>query len=195
MLKIRRSHDRLIFNMWIPLPGKDGLYIETGPWCPMVVSWLHRKVMAQSCVTLDVTTASLSDVQWLHHPVMSHDCITKWCTTIIVAINDYHPVMSYDGTTQWYPMTVSDVPWLYHPVMSHDCITQHAMTLSPSDVSWLNHTACHDSITQWYPTTVSPSMSHDCITQLCLMTLSHTPHCFEGVRIMFVNRPWAIHVL
>ena len=32
MLKIRRSHDRLIFTMGIPIPGKDGLYIETGPW-------------------------------------------------------------------------------------------------------------------------------------------------------------------
>ena len=31
MLKIRRSHDRLIFNMGIPIPGKDGLYIEMGP--------------------------------------------------------------------------------------------------------------------------------------------------------------------
>ena len=28
MLKIKRSHDRLIFN----IPVKDGLYIETGPW-------------------------------------------------------------------------------------------------------------------------------------------------------------------
>ena len=32
MLKIRRSGDRLIFNMGIPIPGKDSLYIETGPW-------------------------------------------------------------------------------------------------------------------------------------------------------------------
>ena len=31
MLKIRRSRDPLIFNMGIPIPGKDGLYIETGP--------------------------------------------------------------------------------------------------------------------------------------------------------------------
>ena len=29
MLKIRRSCDRLNFNMRIPIPGKDGLYIET----------------------------------------------------------------------------------------------------------------------------------------------------------------------
>ena len=25
--------------------------------------------------------------------------------------------------------------------------------------------------------------------------LTHTPHCYEGVQIMFMNRPWAIHVL
>ena len=31
MLKIRRSRDRLIFNIRIPIPGKDGLCIETGP--------------------------------------------------------------------------------------------------------------------------------------------------------------------
>ena len=30
MLKIRRSHERLIFKMGIPIPGKDDLYIETG---------------------------------------------------------------------------------------------------------------------------------------------------------------------
>ena len=32
MLKIWRSRDRPIFNMGIPIPGKDGPYIETGPW-------------------------------------------------------------------------------------------------------------------------------------------------------------------
>ena len=39
MLKIRWSHNCLIFNMEIPIPGKrkDGLYIETGAWS----SYLH----------------------------------------------------------------------------------------------------------------------------------------------------------
>ena len=32
MLKIRRSRNHLIFNMGIPIPGKEGLHIETGPW-------------------------------------------------------------------------------------------------------------------------------------------------------------------
>ena len=31
-LKIRRSCDRFIFSMEIPIPEKDGLNIETGPW-------------------------------------------------------------------------------------------------------------------------------------------------------------------
>ena len=31
MLKIRRPNGRLIFNMEIAIPGKDGLYIETAP--------------------------------------------------------------------------------------------------------------------------------------------------------------------
>ena len=31
-LKIRRSRDRLIFNMRIPISGNGSLYIETGPW-------------------------------------------------------------------------------------------------------------------------------------------------------------------
>ena len=35
MLKIRRSRDRLIFNVGIPIPGKEGLYIETGPSSPI----------------------------------------------------------------------------------------------------------------------------------------------------------------
>ena len=38
MLKIRRSRDRLIFNMGIPIPGKGGLYIETGPRLKAFVS-------------------------------------------------------------------------------------------------------------------------------------------------------------
>ena len=31
MLTKRRSSDGLIVNMGIPIPGKDGIYIETGP--------------------------------------------------------------------------------------------------------------------------------------------------------------------
>ena len=41
MLKIRRSRDRLIFNMGIPILVRRHLYIETAPWSPLcaVVCW------------------------------------------------------------------------------------------------------------------------------------------------------------
>ena len=51
MLKIWRSHHHLIFNMGIPIPGKDGLYIETGTryhaHCLHVSFWqvLHIRVI------------------------------------------------------------------------------------------------------------------------------------------------------
>ena len=41
MLKISQSHDGFIFNMAIPIPGKGGLYIETGPW------YLHSRYAGQ----------------------------------------------------------------------------------------------------------------------------------------------------
>ena len=46
MLKIRRSRDRLIFNMGIHITRKDGLYIETGPRCQLTMAlyiseWRH----------------------------------------------------------------------------------------------------------------------------------------------------------
>ena len=42
MLKIRRSRDRLIFSMGLPIPGKHGLYMETGPRGPIYESQKPR---------------------------------------------------------------------------------------------------------------------------------------------------------
>ena len=50
MLKIRRSRDRLIFNMGIPIPGKDGLYIETGPWFSRNIPVSSPEGLTQDCV-------------------------------------------------------------------------------------------------------------------------------------------------
>ena len=52
MLKIRRPNGRLIFNMGIPIPGKDGLYIETGPCC----CWLG---------SLQRQTISINDIDYV----------------------------------------------------------------------------------------------------------------------------------
>ena len=43
--KIRRSRDRLIVNMGIPIPGKGGFYTETGPRFPLVNSTVDRHIL------------------------------------------------------------------------------------------------------------------------------------------------------
>ena len=58
VLKVRQSHDRLIFNMGIPIPGKDGLYFETGPRC-----------LSQDCGTPSLMHQSLA---------LSHRCLNQW---------------------------------------------------------------------------------------------------------------------
>ena len=44
MLKIRRSRDRLIFNMGIPIPGKDGIYIESSGFAQNKINLLFGSV-------------------------------------------------------------------------------------------------------------------------------------------------------
>ena len=57
MLKIRRSLDCLIPNMGIPIPGKNGLYIETGTW--LLVFGLGSFVWCSLCPKCYFITLSL----------------------------------------------------------------------------------------------------------------------------------------
>ena len=53
MLEIRRSRDRLIFNMGIPIP--DGLYIEMGPKLIQIeckLTWAVEFIVAKACCIL-----------------------------------------------------------------------------------------------------------------------------------------------
>ena len=82
MLKIRRSRDRLIFNMVIPLPGKDGLYIETGasppqyPYMIYPLQYAHGFVVPRAlwlCYhskpihVLYVATVPIGQLNAIHH--------------------------------------------------------------------------------------------------------------------------------
>ena len=53
MLKIGQSRDCIIFNMGIPIPGKAGLYIETGPWMFLLGNALHHNRIAY-CQTSNI---------------------------------------------------------------------------------------------------------------------------------------------
>ena len=81
--KIRRSRDRLIFNMGIPIHGKNGLYIETascfGP-SPRCRGWLVGAVPswagASKWCPEAVTAGCRSTVRELHHT--EHAPATCW---------------------------------------------------------------------------------------------------------------------
>ena len=49
MLKIRRSRDRLIFNMGIPIPGKEALYIETEPRIQLYMKYSFPVLHVRDC--------------------------------------------------------------------------------------------------------------------------------------------------
>ena len=76
MLKTRRSRDCLIFNMGIPIPGKEGLYIETRPWSV----WFHGIQMAP----LD-----LYHYHWHYLNQCWYDWLTQICGTRGRWINMY----------------------------------------------------------------------------------------------------------
>ena len=63
MLKIRRPTGRLIFNMGIPIPGKDGLYIETGPLSLKLALHIHGQP-AVRCPWI-LSFLPVNDFQWL----------------------------------------------------------------------------------------------------------------------------------
>ena len=69
MLKIRRSHDRLIFNIGIPIPRKDGPYIATGPrpLSDQVNISTHNQLVTHGCVINTAATAVRSGAKSPDH--------------------------------------------------------------------------------------------------------------------------------
>ena len=54
----------------------------------------------------------------------------------------------------------------------------------------------NEIVNKWIKDILSHIFNSDGVDELVWeRRLSHMPHCFEGVRIMFMNHPWAIQVL
>ena len=95
MLKIRLSHDRLIFNMGIPIPGKDGLYIEMRP--SMRANEITLKDIGHIHWYLTITKHNDLqseplhnnwDVLWYYYMIWAHDSLGHDCD-LITNINFY----------------------------------------------------------------------------------------------------------
>ena len=87
MLKIRRPNGRLIFNMWIPIPGKDGLYIETAPCLLCLITQFLDFHLDDEANKFELfiqslcVNSSLSLSQWRYHTnsqSLHHFSVTWW---------------------------------------------------------------------------------------------------------------------
>ena len=115
MLKIRRSFDRLIFDIWILIPGKVGPYIETGP-----LSFFFKVKFRSACVTKSFQKYWHSPVngglilglrQW-ETVVLCND-ISHWLVASLESVLKYI-VMGRDHEWRWpgagnssYPITMT----------------------------------------------------------------------------------------
>ena len=79
MLKKRRSHDRLIFDMGIPIPEKDGFCIETGSRLSIAekdvrMPWCFREFL---CFTMTLYLALSMNMSWNVNSMQTS--ATKYC--------------------------------------------------------------------------------------------------------------------
>ena len=58
MLNIRRSRDRLIFNMGVPISGKDGFHMKHGVLALDLGSYQYKYVVLPDATVLSLTWES-----------------------------------------------------------------------------------------------------------------------------------------
>ena len=94
MLKIRRSHDRLIFNMAIPIPGKDSLYIEMGLWLISSISHESCTWFVYCCDFTDFTHIFQGFSKSCDSPSASEETLTNMGNKITWANHkwSYNPI-------------------------------------------------------------------------------------------------------
>ena len=132
MLKIRRSRDRLILNMGIPMPGKDGLYIETEPrqllsqyrynnlsQIKLIVKWgsLYNRNKGNTKATNYWSFVRASHRGQLYgkrlHVTTTHHAIPPWCLLIT---GDDTGQTSFRQKYWWYtgplPQRLKRINWI-----------------------------------------------------------------------------------
>ena len=87
MLKIKRSWDRLIFNMGIPLLARRYLYIETDPWL------IKYSAMQHDYVRYIILRKSLSEYYFKEYSDLRHSellsMVFLMCAYIYSCLNQY----------------------------------------------------------------------------------------------------------
>ena len=142
--RLRRSHDRLIFNMGIPIPGKDGLYIETRPcrfnlWVPnlqMILQWLYFKIAHCDCGPSN----SCSGIM-----LISRFCVVLWgCSILSLWCLCWPSVCLCRLRWQWelaqrlviLPLLVDESRTKPNPNLQSACVTYVVLGNNWSGIQW-----------------------------------------------------------
>ena len=95
MLKIRRSRDRLIINMGIPIPRKDDFYIETEPcWFCLLLSSHTDTALCVAIYSHLLWCVSFRCPRWRPKSLRIALPNTNWSATQIKAQNHLIAILS-----------------------------------------------------------------------------------------------------
>ena len=159
MLNIRRSRGRLICNMVIPIPEKDGLYIETGPslsacapvdrpylhasWWRVTVAGCRAPIggqwhMLHSCCLIDITDL----LRMYSHPYCySEEDQNLESNQAFVLIHKKQHFNEWPSLVPAHPMAVPIPSWstprrtetpLWKPLLLRVCFDSNKVTVKHS---------------------------------------------------------------
>ena len=150
MLKIRRPNGRLIFNMEIAIRRQDGLYIETGPSCP-----IHKSEEGQGIQEAEIVRyieLTFSNGTWgcynIRYPSKTHLKLKSCKMLFVHGIHFICPIVTKCCTKQ--------SKWLSPPCCIPNCKTtgQLSNKLWANDISRdlsLSRVSEEYPILQWSP--------------------------------------------
>ena len=95
MLKIRRLFDRLIFNMWIPIPGKNIFTLRLGP----VLFFIMRVSAVLVIIIFEVITTGLNIIYWC----MISKWVTQWICYNVSELGQNWSGIWHNWSTIWAP--------------------------------------------------------------------------------------------
>ena len=176
MFKIRWSRDRLIFNMGIPILGKDSLYIKMPTWsshCCHHLSLGHHSRMG-TIDDVDVDSRILGFWFMTGFLVMS-TCRYQWGIIDLVATTGRKPTGLYHGAPTSFRFSSRLLFFFIHNICSKACSKASSTTpkCAPTQRKWVHTQRCGEYYHQ------GNHLAQTCHAEglVCTLLTSKTQHC------------------
>ena len=128
MLEIRRSRVRLIFNMRILIPEKDGLYTGTGPW------WQASPGARKSTGTVMAVPS--------HHQIRSSETNVSYCILVENALDYFQSDSHFSHVPLSYLLKDEGIPDRGNDMSRLTSTKSHANVFCGSSLGLVQHRLC-----------------------------------------------------